>query len=131
MHQFVRARALCSVRYVCPAAEDCSGTIPTIHMRTTEWPRVTSMHANVIDFMIRGRLTRPRGPFRAQGSALTRNVSSSHGSKNLLQRAMLYRHERIYLVEQATVCLFTERNTHAGDLAIRGRLQALTKENYM
>ena len=37
------------------------------------------------------------GHFRAQGSALTRNVSRSHGSKNLLQRVRLYRHEKILL----------------------------------
>ena len=55
------------------------------------------MHVNVADFMILGRLTSILGPFRAQGSALTRNVSSLHGSKNLLQRAILYRHEKILL----------------------------------
>ena len=33
------------------------------------------MHDIMVDFGIWGRLTRPRGPFRAQGSALTRNVS--------------------------------------------------------
>ena len=76
---------------------DCSGTVKKFHMRKPEWPRVTSMRANVMDFMIRGRLTRILGHFRAQGSALTRNVSSSHGSKNLLQRAILYRHEKILL----------------------------------
>ena len=55
------------------------------------------MHGHVTDFSIWGRLTRILGHFRAQGSALTRNVSRSHGSKNLLQRAILYRHERILL----------------------------------
>ena len=55
------------------------------------------MHANVTDFSIWGRLTRPRGHFRAQGSALTRNVDILHGSKNLLQRGTLYRHEKILL----------------------------------
>ena len=45
--------------------------------------------------MVWGRLTRPNGPSRAQGSALTRN-EISHGSKNLLQRAILYRHKRNY-----------------------------------
>ena len=54
------------------------------------------MHAIMMDFGIWGRLTRPRGPFRAQGSALTRNVARSHGSKNLLQRTILYRHKRVY-----------------------------------
>ena len=57
--------------------------------------KVTSMHAIMMDFNILGDLTRPRGLFRAQGSALTRNVARSHGSKNLLQRAILYRHKRI------------------------------------
>ena len=55
------------------------------------------MHATMMDFSIWGRLTRPRGPFRAQGTELTRNVARSHGSKNLLQRGILYRHEKILL----------------------------------
>ena len=54
------------------------------------------------DFMVRGRLTRPRRPFRAQGSALTRNLERTHGSKNLLQRGILYRHEKIWLEELAS-----------------------------
>ena len=55
------------------------------------------MHVNVADFSMLGRLTRFLGHFRAQGSALTRNVSSLHGSKDLLQRVILYRHEKILL----------------------------------
>ena len=55
------------------------------------------MHAIIMDFSIWGRLTRPRGQFRGQVSALTRNVERSHGSKNLLQRGILYRHEKILL----------------------------------
>ena len=70
------------------------------------------MHAIMMDFMIWGHLTRLRGPFRAEGSALTRNVSRlgfPSGSKNLLQRGILYRHETILLRQ--------------------GRLQAQTQEN--
>ena len=52
--------------------------------------KVTSMHVNVADYMIRGRLTRILGHFRAQGSALTRNVSSSHGSKNLHEKMTVF-----------------------------------------
>ena len=59
--------------------------------------KVSRMHAIMVDFGIWGRLTRPRGPFRAQGSALTRNIERLHGSKNLLQRGILYRHEKILL----------------------------------
>ena len=33
----------------------------------------------------------------AQGSALTRNGNIPHGSKNLLQRVILYRHKKIYV----------------------------------
>ena len=55
------------------------------------------MHGHVTDFSIWERLTRILGPFRAQGSALTRNVSRLHGSKNLLQIVILYRHEKILL----------------------------------
>ena len=71
-------------------------------------PRV---HAIMMDFLIWGHLTKPRGHFRAQGCALTSNVARSHGSKNLLQRGILYRHEKILLRQE--------------------RLQAQTKENYM
>ena len=74
-----------------------------------KWTKVSRMHAIMMDFSIWGRLTRPRGPLRAQGSALTRNVERSHGSKNLLQRGILYRHEKILLRQ--------------------GRLQAQTQEN--
>ena len=57
------------------------------------------MHdGQVADFMTRARLTREIGSPGAQGSALTRNVARSHGSKNLLQRAILYRHKKIFCV---------------------------------
>ena len=72
------------------------------------------MHDIMMDFMIWRHLTRPRGPFRAQGFALTRNVARLgflSGSKNLLQRGILYRHEKILLRQ--------------------GRLQAQTQENYI
>ena len=111
MHQFVWARALCGIRYGCLAAVDCSGTIQKIYMRKIRLTRVTSVHANVADFSIRGCLIRILGHFRAHGSALTRNVSRLHGSKKLLQRAILYRHEKILLRQ--------------------GRLQAGTQENYL
>ena len=58
------------------------------------------MHAIMMDFSIWGHLTRPRGLFRAQGPALTRNVARlmhRSGSKNLFRRAILYRHKRILL----------------------------------
>ena len=71
--------------------------------------KVTGMHAIIMDFGIWGRLTRPRKQSTAQGSALTRNVARLHGSKNLLQRGILYRHEKILLRQ--------------------GRLQAQTQEN--
>ena len=56
------------------------------------------MHDIIMDFMIWGHLTRPRELFRAQGSALTRNVERlryRNGSKNLFHRAILYRHKKI------------------------------------
>ena len=78
-----------------------------------KWVKVSRMHGIVMDFIIWGRLTRPRGPFRAQGFALTRNVARSHGSKNLLQRAILYRHKKIYVgkgdgeqYQGETICKF-------------------------
>ena len=71
------------------------------------------MHAIMVDFMIWGRSTRPWGAFIAQGCALTRNVARSHGSKNLLQREILYRHKKIYVSKgrqqtyiSETICTF-------------------------
>ena len=60
----------------------------------------SSMHAIMMDFMIWGHLTMSRGLFRAQGSALTRNVARltyRSGSKNLFHIAILYRHKKILL----------------------------------
>ena len=92
---------------------DCSGTIGKIHVVEIEEDQGDGLHAIMMDFMIWGHLTRPRGPFRAQGSALTRNVARSHGSKNLLQRVILYRHKRYYRVREdcrprptETICTF-------------------------
>ena len=56
----------------------------------------------------------PNDRSEAQGPALTRNVARlgfPSGSKNLLQRGILYRHEKILLRQ--------------------GRLQAQTQENYV
>ena len=78
-------------------------------MRKIRLIQGSRVHAIMMDFSMWGRLTRPRGPLRAQGSALTRNVAGSHGSKNLLQRGILYRREKILLRQ--------------------GRLQAQTQEN--
>ena len=97
MHQFVWARALCGTRIGCCATVDRSGAIRKIHVRKILMDQGVAHACAMMDFMIRGHLTRPRGPFRAQGSALTRNVARSHGSKNLLQRGILYRHEKILL----------------------------------
>ena len=93
---FVWARGFCGTRICCSASVGCSGTIQKIHMGKIRLRQGQRMHVIMMDFIIWGRLTRPRGPFRAQGFALTRNVARSHGSKNLLQRAILYRHKKIY-----------------------------------
>ena len=48
-------------------------------------------------FMVRGRLTRFLGLFTSDFGALAHNANIPHGSKNLLQRGILYRHEKILL----------------------------------
>ena len=97
MHQFVWACVFCETRICCCGAVDCSGTIQKIYMRKIRWIQGRE-HAWICDrFQHLGTFDKILGHFRAQGSALTRNVSSSHGSKNLLQRAILYRHEMILL----------------------------------
>ena len=74
---------------------DCSGTIRKINVRKIRLGQGVAHACIMMDFCIWGRLTRPRGQFRALGTALTRNVARSHGSKNLLQRGIRYRHEKI------------------------------------
>ena len=49
------------------------------------------------EFTIRGRFRGSNDLFWAQERVLTHSVESSHGSKNLLQRAILYRHKEILL----------------------------------
>ena len=68
------------------------------------------MHAIMMDFMIFGTFDEAQGTVqdpwvRADAQCFP------HGSKNLLQRAILYRHEKILLRH--------------------GRLQAHTQENYV
>ena len=109
--QFFWALVLCGTRYYQSASVDCSGTIQKIHVSKIQWHQGAARAYIMMDLMILGHLTRPRGPFRARGSALTRNVARLHGSKNLLQRAILYRHNMIY---------------HSP-----GRLQANTRGNYI
>ena len=79
--------------------------------------KVTGMHAIMMDFCIWGRLTRPRGSSRAQGSALTRNVERSHGSKNLLQRGILYRHEKILLRQGRSKTAWKFGNLERGNIS--------------
>ena len=50
---FVWARALCGARICCSAAVGCNGTAQKIHAPEIEGGQVASMHAHVIDFMIR------------------------------------------------------------------------------
>ena len=74
------------------------------------------MHAIMMDFMIRGRSTRPNDRSEAQGSALTSNVARLgflSGSKNLLQRGILYRHEKI-LLRQGRLQAQTQENNNVG-----------------
>ena len=63
------------------------------------------------NFMIRGRQLTPNECFRSIFAVLTHIVETRHGSKNLLQRGILYRHEKILLRQ--------------------GRQQAIYEENYV
>ena len=96
MYVFVWAHVVCGTRYYQSASVGWSQTIQKIHMRKIEVVQGVVHDVNVAYFMIRGRLTRENGSPGDQGCALTRNVARSHGSKNLLQRAILYRHKKIY-----------------------------------
>ena len=92
---FVWGRAFCGTRKYQSASMDCSGVIQKIHTRKIRRDQGLVHDEEFWFFMVWGRLTRPNGPSRAQGSSLTGN-RISHGSKTLLQRAVLYRHQRNY-----------------------------------
>ena len=71
--QFVWARVLLCTRYYQSASVGCNGVILKIHRREDEVGQGFPMMMIFENFMVWGRLTRPNGPSRAQGSALTRN----------------------------------------------------------
>ena len=110
MHQFVWARALCGTRIRCCASVDCSGVIRKIYVSEIE-VKVTGMHAIMMDFMIWGCLTRPRGPFRTQGSALTRNVEKYTWLEEIASKSHIIQAQEEFLSQ--------------------GRLQAKTSRNYI
>ena len=71
--QFVWARVLLCTRYHQSASVDCNGVIWKINRREDEVRQGFPTMMIFEIFMVWGRLTRPNGPSRAQGSTLTRN----------------------------------------------------------
>ena len=61
---FVRARAVCGTRICCSASARRSGVIQKIHMVEIEVDQGDASMSESADFMIWGRLTKPRGTFR-------------------------------------------------------------------
>ena len=108
---FVWARGLCETKISCSASVDPSGVTGNIHMRKIRLQQGVAHACSHDGFRHLETFDEAPGPRRAQGCALTRNVARSHGSNNLLQKGILYRHEKILLKQ--------------------GRLQAQTSENYM
>ena len=106
---FVWARAFCGTRICCSASVGSSGAIRKIHVTEIRLDQGVAHACNHDGFEHLGTFDEAPGTFHAQGCALTRNVERLHGSKNLLQRGILYRHEKILLRQ--------------------GRLQAQTQEN--
>ena len=108
---FVWARAFCGIRYSCSASVDCSGAIRKIHLRNFRLIQGVAHACHHDGFWPLGTFDEAPGTVQSPGAALTRNVEISHGSKNLLQRGILNRHEKILLRQL--------------------RLQAQTQENYV
>ena len=93
--QFVWARGFCGTRICWSVSVDCSGTIGKIHVVEIEVAQGQRMHAIMTDFMIWRHLTRPRGPFGAPGTALTRNVED-HMARRTCFREQYYTGTRRY-----------------------------------
>ena len=81
--------------------------------------KVTSMHGIIMDFSIWGRLTMPRGPLRAQGSALTRDVARFHFGRATQPRPQGFQHcSSVGYLRSAdsscrgVLCSFVHRGTH-------------------
>ena len=111
IHKFVWARVLCGTRYYQSASLDFSGTIQKINMREIRWLQGSGVMMKMTDFMIRGCQLTPNWCIRSIFAVLAHNVDIRHGSKNLLQRVILCKHEKILLRQ--------------------GRLHVQTQENYI
>ena len=93
MHQFVWACVLCETRMGCCAAVDCSGTIQKIHMRKIRVSQGDGHAWKCDGFHDPGTFDEDFWTLQSPGV----RADAQCGSKNLLQRQILYRHERILL----------------------------------
>ena len=75
---FVWARGFCGTRISCPASVDYSGTVRKIHMRKIRQVQGVARTCYHDGFHDVGTFGVARGHFRAQGCALTSNVSKFH-----------------------------------------------------
>ena len=105
---FVWDRALCGLRIGCCASVDCSGTTRKINVAEIHVGQGVAHAWHHDRFRHLGTFDEAPGTARSPG---VRADAQSHGSKNLLQRGILYRHEKILLRQ--------------------GRLQVQTQENYV
>ena len=107
---FVWARALCGLRICCSASVDSSAVIRKIHMGKIRRHQGVSRACYHDGFHDLGTFDEDPGTVQSPGVRADAQCFP-HGSKNLLQRVILYRHEKILLRQ--------------------GRLQAQTQENYV
>ena len=93
---------------------DCSGTAGKIHMREIEVRQGVARACYHDGFHDLGTFDEAPGPVQSSGvcaDAQCFKIGFLSGSKNLLQRGILYRHEKILLRQ--------------------GKLQAWTQKNYV
>ena len=90
---------------------DCSGAIQKIHMRKIEVIQGLVNIMNCDRFHDQRTLAKAKWPSQGPGVRADAQCDIVHGSKNLFQRAILYRHKKIYLWQ--------------------GRLQAISRRNYV
>ena len=94
---FVSARAFCGTRIYCCAAVDCSGTTQKIIVPEIDVDQSSEHGWKYNGFHDPGTFDEHFGTLQSSGVRADAQCFKLHGSKNLLQRAILYRHERILL----------------------------------
>ena len=93
---FVWAGVLCGTRIHQFASMDCSGVIQKIHMGKIRRQQGQSTWWKFVIFHAQRTLDEDKWTSHGPGVCADAQCDTVHGSKNLFQRAILYRHKKIY-----------------------------------